>query len=73
MSVHLRPKNDQRLVQDGHEPAYEYAIVEVAYHPSTLSGEFDREHGFGGFGWRRVWSDVTLDGVTIVYRKERTP
>jgi hypothetical protein len=48
---------------------FEYTTREEPYSHEAVSVDFDVEYHHQG--WRRVWADVSLDGVFIVYRRER--
>lgn len=49
--------------------SYEYQTREVPYSTDALSLSFDED--MHEDGWTRAWADVTLEGIFIVYRRER--
>jgi hypothetical protein len=48
---------------------YEYETREVPFNTDTVSAEFDKM--WTALGWRRAWADVSVEGVFIVYRREK--
>ena len=53
---------------DHHNTRYEYTTRERPY-PEAVSTSSDAE--MEQEGWTRVWSDVCLEGVFVVYRRTR--
>lgn len=53
------------------DPIYEYTTRYVAGNPGVerFTSAFDVEYEHEG--WKRVWSDVTVSGIFIVYRREK--
>jgi hypothetical protein len=50
-------------------PEIEYTTRQMPYSTEACSASFDSE--MNAEGWRRVWADVTLEGVFAVYRRPR--
>ena len=48
---------------------WEYITREHAYEPGTVTSVLEPE--LIAQGWCRVWADLDLDGVFVVYRRDK--
>lgn len=49
---------------------YEYLTREYPY---SVDRAWDDPTELMDAGWRRAWADLTLEGIFVVYRRERKP
>lgn len=50
---------------------YEWKLLEMPYDYERANIGSDDGTDLYKEGWRRVWADITLDGMCIVYRREK--
>jgi hypothetical protein len=56
------------LQRDNESPMYEYESRLIPYSTEAISTSFDSE--MNNIGYHRVWADITMNSIFIVYRKE---